>query len=112
MVVRTRLGAIVTPILFYALAGVASAYFIDTAVNGERGLKTKEEYRRGVASVTADLDALKADRAQWEHRISLLRSEAIDQDLLAEQARAKLDYVDPRDLVVFNRTASRSVPAN
>ncbi len=111
MVVRTRLGAVLTPLLFYALSGVASAYFIETAVNGERGLKTKEEFRREIAAVTADLDALKADRAQWEHRINLLRSEAIDQDLLAEQARAKLDYVDPRDLVVFDATATRPAPA-
>ncbi len=112
MVVRTRLRAIVAPLLFYVFAGVASSYFVYTAVNGERGLKTKEDYRKQIGAVTADLDALKADRAQWEHRISLMRSEAIDADLLSEQARAKLDFVDPRDLVIFNTAPGRADPAN
>lgn len=112
MVVRTRLRAIVAPLLFYVFAGVASAYFVYAAVNGERGLKAKEEFRGQVATMTAQLDALRADRARWEHRIDMMRSEAIDQDLLDEQARARLDYVDPRDLVVFGAFPARPAPAN
>ena len=112
MVVRTRLHAIVAPLLFYVFAGVASSYFIHTALDGERGLKTKEDFRKQIAGLRTDLDGLHADRLQWEHRINLMRSEAIDEDLLDEQARAKLDFVDPRDLVVFNKTAGGPAPAN
>ena len=111
MVVRTRLRAVLTPVLFYALAGVASAYFVWTAVNGERGLKTKEEYRTQVAALTAQLDSLRTDRAQWQHRIDMMQSAAIDEDLLDEAARERLDFVDPRDLVIFNATANRPGPA-
>ena len=108
MVVRTRIRAILYPVLLYTLSGVASSYFIWTAVNGERGLKTKVEYKHQIAALRDDLDGLKADRALWEHRISLMRSEAIDEDILDEEARAKLDFVDPRDLVVFSKPAPRS----
>ncbi len=101
MVIRTRIRAILYPIIFYALAGVASFYFVDTAINGERGTRTKDEYRKQIAALGTTLNGLKRDRASWEHRISLMRSEAIDQDLLDEEARLKLDFVDPRDLVVF-----------
>jgi cell division protein FtsB len=105
MVVRTRIRAILYPILLYALSGVAASYFIWTAVNGERGLKTKADYKIQIAALRDQLRQLQADRALWEHRITLMRSEAIDRDLLEEQIRQKLDYTDPRDLVVFFKAA-------
>ena len=101
MVVRTRTRAILYPLVFYALAGIASAYFIDTAVNGERGLKAKVVYKKQIAALRETLAGLRGDHQAWDYRISLMRSEAIDGDLLDEQARLKLDYTDPRDLVIF-----------
>lgn len=101
MVIRKRLRAVLYPLMLYTGCGVASAAFVWTAVHGERGLNTKIEYKRQIADLRAQLATLSADRAQWEHRIALMRSEAIDADMLHEQARATLDYVDPRDLVIF-----------
>ncbi len=101
MVVRTRLRAILFPIVLYALSGGTSAYFIQTALNGERGLKTKDDYKRQIFALRQDLDRLKTEREHWQHRVTLMRSDALDRDLAEEQARFKLDYVDPRDLVVF-----------
>ena len=63
MVVRTRLRAILFPVIFYALSGVASAYFVQTALNGERGLKTKDEYKRQIFALRQDFDRLKTERA-------------------------------------------------
>jgi cell division protein FtsB len=51
----------------------------------------------------AELDQLKAERALWERRVALLRSDNIDPDMLDERARAILGYVDPRDLTLFIR---------
>ncbi|UDL95351.1 septum formation initiator family protein [Lichenihabitans sp. PAMC28606] len=107
MVVRTRLRAILYPVLLYALSGVAASYFIYTAVNGERGLKTKAEYKVQIAALRDNLTQLKTERTLWEHRITLMRSEAVDRDLLEEQARLKLDFVDPRDLVVFSKVSAK-----
>ncbi|HEY4775757.1 MAG TPA: septum formation initiator family protein, partial [Xanthobacteraceae bacterium] len=46
---------------------------------------------------------LKQERAEWQHRVNLLKSESIDPDMLDERARALLNYVDPRDVVILPR---------
>ena len=38
-------------------------------------------------------------RLEGEQRVSLLRSDRVDPDMLDERARYQLDYVNPRDLV-------------
>ena len=101
MVVKTRVRAILFPVVLYVLSGGMSAYFIQTAVNGARGLKTKDEYKQQIYALRQQLDVLKSDRAHWLHRVTLMRSDALDRDLAEEQARTKLDYVDSRDLVIF-----------
>lgn len=102
MVLRTRLRAILYSMLLYALSGVASFYFVYTAINGDRGLKTKADYKVQIAALREQLAQLNADRQEWDHRITLMRSEAVDRDLLEEQIRETLDFADPRDLVVFS----------
>ena len=108
MVIRKRIRAVLYPLTLYACCGLASGAFIWTAVHGERGLQTKTEYKRQITGLRTQLAALSAERMQWEHRISLMRSEAIDADMLHEQARSTLGYVDPRDLVVFLKKPARS----
>jgi cell division protein FtsB len=44
---------------------------------------------------------VRAERAFWERRVSLLRSDKLDPDMLDERARAMLDYVDPRDVTLL-----------
>ena len=39
------------------------------------------------------------ERAEGERRVSLLRSDRVDPDMLDERARYQLDYANPRDLV-------------
>ena len=46
-------------------------------------------------------DAVKAERAVWQRRGSLLKSDNIDPDLLDERARLLLDDADPRDLTLM-----------
>ena len=101
MVVRTRLRAILFPIILYVLSGGVSAYFVQTALNGERGLKTKDDYKQQIFALRQQLDQLRGDHEHWQHRVTLMRSDALDRDLAEEEARLKLDYVDPRDLVIF-----------
>ena len=101
MVVRTRLRGILLPLLLYCVAGGIGSYFVWHAINGERGLKTNDEYERKITLLRDELAATKADRGHWQHRIDLLRGQAIDRDLLEEEARVLLDRVHKDDLVVF-----------
>ena len=101
MVTRKRLRSFLTALGLYVLAALLIGYFGVNAYSGDRGLKAKEDIDRQIASLTADLDRLKLDRAQWERRVALLRSSKLDPDMLDEQARALLDYVDPRELTLM-----------
>ncbi|MDP9095105.1 MAG: septum formation initiator family protein, partial [Pseudomonadota bacterium] len=51
-------------------------------------------------SVQADLNKAQADQASWERRVSELRSQRVDPDMLDERARAMLNLADPADIVV------------
>ena len=101
MVVRTRLRNVLLPLVLYGVSGGIGGYFVWHAVNGDRGLKVSDEYEKSIAMLDKQLAATKADRAQWQHRIDLMRGETIDRDLLEEQAHSTLDRVSPDDLVIF-----------
>ena len=101
MVIRRRVRAILFPLFLYSVSGAAGGYFVWHAVNGERGLKTKDEYQRKIAGLHDQLQSSKADRSLWEHRIELMNGAAIDRDLLDEEARGLLGRVDKNDLIVL-----------
>jgi len=101
MVIRTRLRAILFPILLYAVSGTIAGYFVWTAVNGQRGLKTRLEYRQKMAALGDELRGLQSEREGWERRIAMIQSDAVDRDLLDEEARNVLGRVSSRDLVIF-----------
>jgi cell division protein FtsB len=101
MVIYKRLRATLYPLALYCVSGAIGAYFVWHAVNGERGLKTKDEYEHKIASLRGELEELKLEHASWDHRIALLSGRKIDRDLLDEEARVLLDRVNRNDLVVF-----------
>jgi cell division protein FtsB len=98
MVTRKRLRSILTTLGLYVMAALLIGYFGVNAFSGNRGLKAKEDLDQQITALSADLDRLKLDRAQWERRVALLKSDKLDPDMLDEQARALLDYVDADDL--------------
>lgn len=101
MVIRTRLRSILTAFGLYVLVGLLIAYFGMHAQSGRRGLKAKEDLAIEMGNLNAELGRLKAERNEWERRVALLRPESLDPDMLDERARAMLDYVHPRDLVLI-----------
>ena len=112
MVTRKRLRSILSTLALYALAALLIGYFGINAYNGDRGLKAKEDIDRQMATLTAELDRLKAEQAQWERRIALLKSDDLDPDMLDERARTLLDYADPHDLTLMLNRPSLSAPAS
>jgi cell division protein FtsB len=101
MVIYKRLRATLYPLALYCVSGAIGGYFVWHAVNGERGLKTKDEYEHKIASLRGELEELKLEHASWDRRIALLSGRKIDRDLLDEEARVLLDRVNRNDLVVF-----------
>ncbi len=70
------------------------------AHSGARGLEAKQQFKIKAYEVNQELEAVKTERAEWERRIALLRSDQIDRDLLEERARVLLGQVHRNDLVI------------
>ncbi len=101
MVTRPRIRAFFTALGLYVLAALLIGYFAVNAYTGSRGLRARQDIEQRIAALTRQLDEAKAERAQWERRVALLRSDHLDADMLDERARALLDYANPRDLVLI-----------
>jgi cell division protein FtsB len=95
------LRSFVVPLLLYGAAGLVAAYFVWHAVNGQRGLKTGVEYGQRIAELRAELASLKAERAQWERKLALMRGDVIDADILDEEARVVLGRAHRNEIVIL-----------
>ena len=100
MVTRKRLRAVLNALALYTIAALVIGYFSFNPYSGNRGLRARQDLDQQIAELSAELDALKAERAMWERRVSLLRPESIDPDMLDERARLLLNYADPRELTL------------
>ena len=105
MVVKTRARAVLFPIVFYLVLGVASGYLVWGASQGDRGLKAKAQNDAEAAQLQSELKQLQDERGRWARRVDAMRSESIDRDLLDEEARAVLDRVGKDDVVIFTADA-------
>ena len=100
MVTRKRFRAVLNALALYTIAALVIGYFGVNAYSGNRGLRAKQDLDQEIGQLTSELDAVKAERAVWERRVSLLKSESIDPDMLDERARILLNYADPRELTL------------
>jgi cell division protein FtsB len=100
MVTRKRLRTVLTALGLYVGAALIVGYFGINAFTGNRGLNAKQSLDQQIVTLARERHALGIERAQWERRVALLKSGSLDPDMLDERARALLDYVDPRDLVL------------
>ena len=99
MVSRNRLKSVLTGLALYAIAAAIVGYFGVNAYTGKYGLNARQELDQEITALTSELVRLKQERAEGERRVSLLRSDRVDPDMLDERARYQLDYANPRDLV-------------
>ena len=99
MVSRSRLKSFLTGLALYTMAAAMVGYFGVNAYTGKYGLNARQELDQEIIALTSELARLKRERAENEQRVSLLRSDRVDPDLLEERARYQLDYANPNDLV-------------
>jgi len=100
MVTRKWLRSFLTALGLYVGVALLIGYFGLNAYTGNHGLRAKQDLDQQIAQLTVELSALRAERANWDRRVVLLKSDSLDPDMLDERARALLDYVDPRDLTL------------
>jgi cell division protein FtsB len=101
MVSHRRRRTILTAIGLYIFAALFIGYFAVNAFTGNHGLRAQQDLDQQLATMQGELSRIKAERAVWERRVALLRSNKIDPDMLDERARALVGYADPRDLTLL-----------
>jgi cell division protein FtsB len=101
MVTHRRRRIILTVLALYSFAALFIGYFGVNAFTGAHGLRAQADLDHELAVMQKALTRLKAERTVWERRVSLLRADRIDPDMLDERARALLGYVDPRDITLL-----------
>ena len=103
MVSHRRRRTILIALALYTFAALFIGYFGMNAFSGDRGLRAQQDLEQQLTEMKGELAGLKAERAHWERKVSLLRADRIDPDMLDERARALVGYVDPRDLILLVR---------
>ena len=100
---RRRAKVLVPPVLGLALTG----YFAYHLVEGDRGLRAWVQLTQELRVAKENLSAVAADRAALEHRVSHMRADHVDPDLLDAQVRRTLDVVSPGEIVIIERPEKR-----
>ncbi|WIM13923.1 MAG: Cell division protein DivIC (FtsB), stabilizes FtsL against RasP cleavage [Enhydrobacter sp.] len=98
MLLRPR--QILAPVIFATVFG----YFGYHLVNGDRGLLAMVHLQRENQIADQNLAEAEATRKIWELRVSELRNQSLDPDMLDERARVLLNYADKDDIIVFTPT--------
>ena len=101
MVSHRRRRTFLTALGLYVFAALFIGYFGMNAFSGDHGLRAQQDLEQQMTAMKEELAQLKAERAHWERRVSLLRPDRIDPDMLDERARALVGYLDPRDLTML-----------
>jgi cell division protein FtsB len=92
---------ILTALGLYVIAALLIGYFGVNAYTGNHGLRAKKDLDQQIDELTEELGRLKGERARWERRVVLLKSDSLDPDMLDERTRALLHYVHPNDLTIM-----------
>src|SRR5580698_4783625 len=101
MVIRPRIRAFLAALGLYLVAALFIGYFAVNAYTGNHGIKARESIDHDIAALGQELDLAKAERERWERRVTLLKSDSIDPDMLDERARTLLNWSDPRDVTIM-----------
>ena len=99
MVSHRRRRTILTALGLYIFAAAFIGYFGVNAFTGNHGLRAQIDLDQQMTAMQDELRQVKTERALWERRVALLRSDRLDPDMLDERARSSIGYVDSRDLV-------------
>ena len=100
---RRRAKVLVAPVMGLALTG----YFAYHLVEGDRGLRAWLRIAQELHLAKATLAVVDADRAALEHRVSHMRADHVDPDLIDSQVRKTLDVVSPNEIVIMQPPEQR-----
>jgi cell division protein FtsB len=101
MLTRQRKQSKAKPLLVPVCCLFVLSYFAYHAVEGEYGLFALGKLEARVASLEADLAAVRRRREALEAHVALMRPASLDRDMIDERARQALNMADAKDIVIF-----------
>src|SRR5262245_23758747 len=100
---RRRGKVLVGPMLGIALTG----YFAYHLVEGDRGLRAWVRLTQELRVAKEQAAAASVERIRLEHRVSHMRRDHVDPDLLDAQVRKTLDLLRPDEIVIVAPSEKR-----
>tara|TARA_R110002012_G_scaffold101386_1_gene240424 strand:- start:194 stop:610 length:417 start_codon:yes stop_codon:yes gene_type:complete len=100
--IKRRARHVVGPVIGCLLLG----YFLFHSVEGDRGIHAWRALDSKIEAAEAKLAVLRSKRESLEKKVAMLHPDSIDRDLLTEQARRVLNYLDQDDFVVSGMSAT------
>src|SRR5665213_992273 len=97
---RRRAKVLVAPVLGIAV----TFYFAYHLVEGDRGLRAWVRVAQDLRIAKENLAATSAERNALDHKVTHLRPDQIEPDLLDTQVRKTLDVVAPDEIVIMRPT--------
>ena len=95
--IRKSLMQSIAPTICIALA----AFFVYHTFQGDRGVLAMNRLNAEIELAKLELAKSDKKRQDLENRVSLIRPDGVDRDLLSELARHQLGMIHPDDIVVF-----------
>lgn len=94
---KRKSGALIVP----AIAAAFLCYFGYHAFQGEFGIYAKYAFEERIVTLEAELEAIRARRAELEHRVALLSDGSLEKDMLDEHARRALNLAHEDEIVIY-----------
>ena len=104
---KRRAHFVLGPVIGIALTG----YFFYNLVEGERGLLRWLSLTREIRAENTNLQTVRAQRQALDLKVSELKPNHLDPDLLDERVRATLNLVAPDEIVIMQPTTSQEAGA-
>lgn len=73
------------------------SYFSYHMISGGRGIIAYFKLNNEISSLYAELEMVRAERINLEHKANLLKSKSLDIDLLEERAKEVLGYAKTQE---------------
>jgi cell division protein FtsB len=94
----------IAPVIGISVIG----YFVYHSIEGQRGLSAYVRLTERLGEARSELNGLERERTAFERRVSLMRPEHLDPDLLDERARLILNLGRPDEIVILDAPSTGS----
>jgi len=101
MSTRQYKKSIVRPLIVPLIALGFSGYFAWHGWHGSFGIEARRKLDREIVELETAMAAVKAEKTDLERRVSLLRAQSLESDMLDERSREILGFARPGEVVVY-----------